>query len=311
MPQLLSIDPSALGGLFTLPGTDKRVQRMGYGAMQLAGPGVWGPPRDRDAALAVLREAVDAGIDHIDTADFYGPYVTNKLICEALHPYSDNLLIATKIGATRGEDGSWNAAMSPSELTQAVHDNLRHLHMDVLDLVYLRLTFGGSGQGPREHPIEEPLSALATLQEQGLVRHIGLSNATATQVEEARRMVEVVSVQNMYNLAHRHDDELINELAEDGVAYVPYFPLGGFSPLQSTVLSEVAATVDASPLQVALAWLLKRAPNVLLIPGTSSVAHFRENMQAASLELPPEALARLNAVGAQYMATALSASEAG
>ena len=279
-------------GTFTLG--DRAVKRLGYGAMQLAGPGVFGPPRDHDAAVAVLREAVASGVDHIDTSDFYGPHVTNQLIREALHPYTDDLVIVTKIGARRGEDGSWLPAFSPAALTQAVHDNLRNLGLDVMDVVNLRIMF--DVHGPAEGSIEAPLAALAELQRQGLVRHIGLSNVTAAQIAEGRRMVEIVCVQNQYNLAHRADDGLIDELARAGIAYVPFFPLGGFNPLQSTTLSKVAARLGATPMQVALAWLLRRAPNILLIPGTSSIAHLRENLAAAELALPDDALRELDSV---------------
>jgi pyridoxine 4-dehydrogenase len=271
-----------------------RVKRLGYGAMQLAGPGVFGPPKDRNAALAVLREAVASGVNHIDTSDYYGPHVTNRLIREALAPYPEDLVIVTKIGARRGEDASWLPAFSRAELTQAVHDNLRHLGLDVLEVVNLRIM--GSVQEPSEGSIEAPLAALAALQQQGLVRHIGLSNVTAAQIAEARRICEIVCVQNHYNLAHRTDDLLIDELARDDIAYVPFFPLGGFSPLQSSTLSGVAARLGATPMQVALAWLLRRAPNILLIPGTSSVAHLQENLAAARLDLPKDALKRLDAM---------------
>ncbi|TIX64462.1 MAG: aldo/keto reductase family oxidoreductase, partial [Mesorhizobium sp.] len=260
-----------LSGTFTLG--DRTVKRLGYGAMQLAGPGVFGPPRDRDAALAVLREAVARGVNHIDTSDFYGPHVTNLLIREALAPYSDDLTIVTKIGARRGADGSWLPAFSPQALTQAVHDNLSNLGLDMLDVVNLRIMF--DAHGPAEGSIEAPLTVLAELQRQGLVRHIGLSNVTSAQIEEARRIAKIVCVQNQYNLAHRGDDALIDKLARDGIAYVPFFPLGGFNPLQSSTLSGVAQRLGATPMQVALAWLLRRAPNILLIPGTSSVAHLR------------------------------------
>ena len=284
-----SIDKS---GTFTLG--DRSVKRLGYGAMQLAGPGVFGPPKDHDAALAVLREAVARGVDHIDTSDFYGPHVTNRLIREALAPYSDDLVIVTKIGASRGADGSWLPAFSPEELTQAVHDNLRNLGLDVLDVVNLRIMF--DVHGPAEGSIEEPFAVLAELQRKGLVRHIGLSNVTSAQIEEARRIAEIVCVQNQYNLAHRSDDALIDELARDGIAYVPFFPLGGFNPLQSSTLSGVAQRLGATPMQVALAWLLRRAPNILLIPGTSSVAHLRENLAAAELNLPEDAVRELDGV---------------
>ncbi len=273
---------------------DRTVKRMGYGAMQLAGPGVFGPPKDHDAALAVLREAVASGVNHIDTSDFYGPHVTNQLIREALHPYADDLVIVTKVGGRRGEDGSWHPAFSPEELTQAVHDNLRNLGLDALDVVNLRCMF--SIHGPAEGSIEPLITVLAELQQQGLVRHIGLSNVTPTQIAEGRGMVDIVCVQNLYNLAHRDDDALIADLARDGVAYAPFFPLGGFAPLQSKALSDVAAQLGATPMQVALAWLLQRAPNILLIPGTSSVGHLRENLAAANLELPPEAVSALDQI---------------
>ncbi|MDB5765913.1 MAG: ydbC, partial [Collimonas fungivorans] len=269
-------------GTFTLG--HRTVKRLGYGAMQLAGPGVFGPPKDRGAALAVLREAVARGVNHIDTSDFYGPHITNQLIREALHPYRDDLAIVTKISARRGDDGSWIPAMSREELTQAVHDNLRNLGLDVLDVVNLRSMLGI--HGPVEGSIEEPLTVVAELQRQGLVRHIGLSNVTPAQIAEGRKICEIVCVQNHYNVAHRDDDALIDALARDGIAYVPYFPLGGFSPLQSSTLSDVAVRLDATPMQVALAWLLRRSPNILLIPGTSSVAHLHENLATAELTLP-------------------------
>jgi pyridoxine 4-dehydrogenase len=273
---------------------DRVVKRLGYGAMQLAGPGVFGPPNDHDTAIAVLREAVASGVNHIDTSDYYGPHVTNKLIREALQPYPDDLVIVTKIGARRGPDASWNPAMSPDDLKSAVEDNLRNLRLDVLEVVNLRIM--GSVHGPAEGPIEAPLTILADLQRQGLVRHIGLSNVTSNQIEEGRRICDIVCVQNMYNVAHREDDALIDELARAGIAYVPFFPLGGFTPLQSTELSEVATRLSATPMQVALAWLLQRAPNILLIPGTSSLEHLRENMAAASLKLPGDALAALDEI---------------
>ncbi|WP_427999935.1 aldo/keto reductase family oxidoreductase [Acidovorax sp.] len=268
------------------------VARLGYGAMQLAGPGVFGPPKDRVAAVAVLRAAVESGVDHIDTSDFYGPHVTNQIIREALHPYRDGLTIVTKVGARRGDDASWLPAFSTAELTQAVHDNLRNLGLDVLDVVNLRAMF--SVHGPSEGSLEEPLTALAELQRQGLIRHIGLSNVTARQVQDGRTITPIACVQNMYNLAHREDEALLTQLAAAGTAYVPFFPLGGFTPLQSGVLSDVAADLGATPMQVALAWLLQRSPNILLIPGTSSVAHLEQNLAAAQLQLPPEAVARLN-----------------
>ncbi|MGE0235363.1 aldo/keto reductase family oxidoreductase [Methylocystis sp.] len=273
---------------------DRAVNRLGYGAMQLAGPGVFGPPKDHDAALAVLREAVAAGVNHIDTSDYYGPHVTNQLIREALHPYPDELVIVTKIGARRGPDGSWLPAFSREELTQAVHDNLRNLGLDALDVVNLRIMF--SVHGPAEGSIEAPLAALAALQRQGLIRHIGLSNVTPAQIIEGRDICDIVCVQNRYNLAHRTDDSLIDDLALNGIAYVPFFPLGGFTPLQSSTLSDVARRLDASPMQVALSWLLRRAPNILAIPGTASLAHLRENLLASELDLPDEAMATLNGV---------------
>ena len=270
---------------------DRTVKRLGYGAMQLAGPGVFGPPKDHDTALAVLREAVAGGVDHIDTSDFYGPYVTNQLIREALHPYPDELVIVTKVGARRGSDASWNPALAPADLASAVHDNLRNLRLDALDVVNLRV---GGVLGPSEFSIEEPLTALAELQRQGLIRHLGLSNVTAAQIEQGRKIGEIVCVQNYYNLAHRDDDPLIDDLAAKSTAYVPFFPLGGFSPLQSSTLSRVAEGLGASPMQVALAWLLRRAPNVLLIPGTSSLDHLRENLAAAQLALPDAVLTELD-----------------
>ncbi len=273
---------------------DRAVHRLGYGAMQLAGPHVFGPPKDRAAAVAVLREAIEAGVDHIDTSDFYGPHVTNQIIREALSPYADGLTIVTKVGATRGDDASWNPAFSPADLTRAVHDNLRNLGLDVLDVVNLRLMY--DIHGPAEGSVEPMLSVLAGLREQGLIRHIGLSNATAAQVAEAHAIVPIVCVQNQYNLAHRADDALIDQLAAEGTAYVPFFPLGGFTPLQSTALSEVAAELGATPMQVALAWLLQRSPNILLIPGTSSVGHLRENLAAVDLELAAETVARLDEI---------------
>jgi pyridoxine 4-dehydrogenase len=289
---------SSNAGTFVLG--DRVVNRMGYGAMQLAGPGVFGPPKDRDAALAVLREAVASGINHIDTSDFYGPHVTNQIIREALSPYPRELVIVTKVGARRGDDASWLPAQSPEELVQAVHDNLRNLGLDALDVVNFRAM--GDVHQPTEGSIAPQVEALARLREQGLVRHIGLSNVTSAQVAEARAIAPVACVQNLYNLAHREDDALVDELAALGIAFVPFFPLGGFSPLQSKTLSQVAADVGATPLQVALAWLLRRAPNLLLIPGTSSVAHLRENLAAAELVLPDEAMTRLNGIGAQAAA---------
>jgi aryl-alcohol dehydrogenase-like predicted oxidoreductase len=270
------------------------VQRLGYGAMQLAGPHAFGPPKDRAAALAVLRAAVALGVNHIDTSDFYGPHVTNQLIREALHPYPDDLVIVTKIGARRGDDGSWLPALSPAELAQAVHDNLRNLGLEVLDVVNLRSVFGFTE--PAEGSIEPSLTGLAELQRKGLVRHIGLSNATPAQIAEGRQICEIVCVQNHYNVAHRADDALIDDLARDGIAYVPFFPLGGFRPLQSSVLADISQRLGATPRQVALAWLLRRAPNVLLIPGTSSVAHLRENLRVDELVLPDEAIVQLDAI---------------
>jgi len=288
------LSETTLGGRFTFPGTALTVQRIGYGAMQLAGPGVWGPPKDPDGAVAVLRQAVEAGVDHIDTADFYGPHLTNQIIREALHPYPDDLVIVTKISARRGEGGSWIPAFSRAELTEAIHDNLRNLGLDVLDVVNLRSMF--DAQRPAEGSIEAPLTVLAELRRQGLVRHIGLSNVTPAQIAEGRRICEIVCVQNYYNLAHRADDALIDDLARQGIAYVPFFPLGGFTPLQSSTLSDVAGRLGATPMQVALAWLLRRAPNILLIPGTSSVAHLRENLAAAQLTLSPQTLAELDGI---------------
>jgi aryl-alcohol dehydrogenase-like predicted oxidoreductase len=274
---------------------DRNVKRMGYGAMQLAGPGVFGPPRDRGAAIAVLRAAVEAGVDHIDTSDFYGPHVTNQIIREALHPYPDDLTLVTKIGARRDDKGGWLPAFSPAELRTAIEDNLRNLGRDIIDVVNLRLMF--DVHGPAEGSIAETLGFVVELQRRGLVRHIGISNATPTQVVEARGMCEIVCVQNQYNLAHRDDDALIDSLAADGIAYVPFFPLGGFSPLQSDALNAVAADLGTTPMQVALAWLLQRSPNILLISGTSSVQHLQENLAAADLVLPQEAIARLDAIG--------------
>jgi aryl-alcohol dehydrogenase-like predicted oxidoreductase len=271
---------------------DRNVKRLGYGAMQLAGLGVFGPPKDREAALAVLREGSAQGVNHIDTSDFYGPHVTNEIIREALHPYRDDLVIVTKIGALRGTDKSWIPAFSREELTQAVHDNLRNLGLDVLEVVNLRIMF--DVHGPAEGSIEAPVTVLADLQRQGLIRHIGLSNVTRTQIDEGRGITEIVCVQNQYNLAHRADDALIDDLAREGIAYVPFFPLGGFTPLQSSILSSAAARLDATPMQVALAWLLRRAPNILLIPGTSSVGHLRENLAAAGLVLPDDAVKELD-----------------
>jgi len=288
-----------LAGGFTLPGTSITVNRMGYGAMQLAGRDgnklVWGPPRDVDGAVALLREAVARRVNHIDTADFYGPHVTNQIVRKALSPYPSDLVIVTKVSVRRGEDGSWIPAFSREELTAAIHDNLRNLGLDVIDVVNLRSTF--SIHEPAEGSIEAPLTVLAELQQKGLVRHIGLSNVTPAQIAEGRRIAPIVCIQNHYNLAHRTDDALIADLAGDGIAYVPYFPLGGFTPLQSTTLSDVAARIGVTPMQVALAWLLQRSPNILVIPGTSSIKHLRENLDAVRLRLPPEVIADLDAIG--------------
>jgi pyridoxine 4-dehydrogenase len=283
-----------LGGTFTFPGTAMTVNRVGYGAMQLAGPEVFGPPRDMDAAIAVLREAVAVGVNHIDTSDYYGPYVVNQIIKRALHPYPDNLVIVTKVGARRGEDKSWIPAHSAQELISAVHDNLRNLGLDKLDAVNLRV---GGMMAPTAGSIEEPLTALAELKRQGVIRHIGLSNVSPEQVAEGQRITDIVCVQNLYNLVQRNDDGLIQDLAKQGIAYVPFFPLGGFSPLQSSKLDEVAVSLGATPMQVALAWLLQRSPNILLIPGTSSVKHLSENLKAARLQIPTEMIADLDSIG--------------
>lgn len=286
-----------LSNSFTLPNSSTTLQRLGYGAMQLAGSGVWGPPRDVDAAVAVLREAVELGINHIDTSDFYGPHITNQIIRQALHPYPEDLVIVTKVGARRPEDKSWQPAYSLQELTTAVHNNLQNLGLEALDIVNLRAWGAGDrGSGVSEGSIAEPLSTLVDLKRQGLIRHIGLSNVSAQQIEEAEAITEIVCVQNQYNLAHREDDSLIDELAQRGVAYVPFFPLGGFTPLQSSTLEAAATSLNATPMQVALAWLLQRSPNILLIPGTSSVEHLRENLKAASLQLPPQTIADLNSI---------------
>ena len=285
--------PANLGGTFTFHGTSMSVHRMGYGAMQLAGPHVFGPPRDIDAAIAVLREAIAAGVNHIDTSDYYGPHVTNQIIKQALHPYPDDLVIVTKLGARRGDDKSWIPALSRQELIDGVHDNLRNLGVEQLDVANLRV---GEAMGPSEGSIEKPLSVLVELKQQGLIRHLGLSNVTPQQLAEAQRITEIVCIQNLYNVAHRDDDAFIDALDEQGIAYVPFFPLGGFTPLQSSALDRVAASVQATPMQVALAWLLQRSPNILLIPGTSSLEHLRENLSAASLELPANAIAELNAI---------------
>ena len=290
---LTSNDETKLGGIFTFPGTSMTVHRMGYGAMQLAGPGVFGPPKDRDAALAVLREAVASGVNHIDTSDFYGPHVTNQLIREALHPYPGDLVIVTKVGARRGADKSWIPALSRQELIDGVHDNLRNLGLDILDVVNLRV--GGLAE-PSEGSIEEPLTVLTGLKHQGLIRHIGLSNVTSKQLAQAQSITEIVCIQNFYNVAHRNDDAFVDNIAAQRMAYVPFFPLGGFTPLQSSVIDAMAANLRATPMQVALAWLFHRAPNILLIPGTSSLAHLRENLAAPELNLPEEAINQLNSV---------------
>jgi len=290
---------SKLGGQFTFPGTSMTVQRIGYGAMQLAGPGVWGPPKDPDGAVAVLREAVAAGVNHIDTSDFYGPHVTNQIIRQALHPYPAGLVIVTKLGARRPPDKSWQLAISPEDLTAGVHDNLRNLGLDALDIVNYRVM--GSGHGLEEGSIAEQVTVLADLRRKGLIRHIGLSNVTAAQVAEAQAITDIVCVQNNYNVVYRQDDALIDDLARQGIAYVPFFPLGGFTPLQSSTLSEAAGWLGATPMQVALAWLLHRSPNILLIPGTSSVAHLRENLAAGQLILSPQSLAELDGIAALPM----------
>jgi len=288
------IEQKTLAGSFTLLSKSMTLNRMGYGAMQLAGPGVWGPPRDVNAAIAVLREAVESGVNHIDTSDYYGPHVTNQIIKQALHPYPDSLVIVTKLGARRGSDKSWNHALSRQELIDGVHDNLRNLGLDALDIVNLRV---GGVMEPGEESIEEPLTVLAELKRQGLIRHIGLSNITPKQLSEAQTITEIVGVQNFYNVARRNDDTFIDDLSARGIAYVPFFPLGGFTPLQSSALDASAASLEATPMQVALAWLLHRSPNILLIPGTSSVAHLRENLKAATLQIPTEVLADLDAIG--------------
>ena len=285
--------PMNLGGSFTLPGTSTSLNRMGYGAMQLAGPQVFGPPRDRNAAIAVLREAVAAGVNHIDTSDYYGPHVTNQIIKEALRPYADGLVLVTKVGARRLPDKSWPHALSRQELIDAVHDNLRNLGLDALDVVNLRV---GGFTGPSNESIEAPLTVLAELKHQGLIRHLGLSNVSPKQFAEGQAITEIVCVQNFYNVAKRQDDAFIDDLAGRGVAYVPFFPLGGFTPLQSSTLDAAAAELQVTPMQAALAWLLRRSPNILLIPGTSSVAHLRENLSVAALRLPPETIAKLNSI---------------
>ncbi len=288
------IEQADIAGSFTLPGTSMTLNRMGYGAMQLAGPQVWGPPRDVHAAIAVLREAVESGVNHIDTSDYYGPHVTNQLIKQALHPYPDGLVIVTKLGARRGADKSWNHALSRQELINGTHDNLRNLGLETLDVVNLRV---GGVMGPSEGTIEEPLTSLAELKRQGLIRHIGVSNITSKQLSEARTITEIVCVQNFYNVAQRNDDVLIDNLAARGIAYVPFFPLGGFTPLQSSALDAAAASLQITPMQLALAWLLHRSPNILLIPGTSSVGHLRENLNAAALQIPAPVLADLESIG--------------
>jgi pyridoxine 4-dehydrogenase len=287
---------ATLGGRFSFPGTSLTVQRMGYGAMQLAGPGVFGPPKDPEAAIAVLREAIAAGVNHIDTSDYYGPHITNQIIRQALHPYPAGLVIVTKLGGRRPPDKSWQPAISPEELTAAVYDNLRNLGLDALDIVNYRVM--GSGHGTQEGSIARQVTVLAELKRKGVIQHIGVSNATAAQVAEAQKITPIVCVQNNYNLAHRHDDALIEDLARQGIAYVPFFPLGGFTPLQSSTLSSVAGRLEVTPMQVALAWLLHRSPNILLIPGTSSVAHLRENLAASQLTLSPQILAELDGIGA-------------
>ena len=288
------IEQIDLAGSFTLPGKSITFNRMGYGAMQLAGPGVWGAPRDVNAALAVLREAVESGVNHIDTSDYYGPHVTNQLIKQALHPYAKDLVIVTKVGARRGPDKSWHPALSRQELIDAVHDNLKNLGLDHLDVVNLRV---GGIEEPGEESIEEPLTVLVKLKREGLIRHIGLSNISPRQLAEAQAITEIVCVQNFYNVAQRNDDAFIDHLAAQGIAYVPFFPLGGFTPLQSSALDAAAASLHATPMQVALAWLLQRSPNILLIPGTSSLAHLRENLKASSLQIPSAVIADLNSIG--------------
>jgi len=297
-----TINEAALGGRFTFPGTSLTVNRIGYGAMQLAGPGVWGPPKDQDAAIAVLREAVATGVNHIDTSDFYGPHITNQIIRQALHPYPAGLVIVTKLGSRRPADKSWQPAITPEELTAGVHDNLRNLGLDTLEIVNYRTM--GAIHGPKEGPIGEQIKVLANLKRQGLIRHIGVSNVTAAQVAEAQAITDVVCVQNNYNLAHRHDDALIDDLARQGIPYVPFFPLGGFTRLQSSTLSAVADRLAVTPMQVALAWLLHRSPNILLIPGTSSLAHLRENLAAGQLRLSKQTLAELDGIAATTAAPA-------
>jgi len=293
-----SSDATRLGGSFALAGTSITVHRVGYGAMQLAGPGVWGPPRDPDAAVAVLREAVASGVNHIDTSDFYGPHVTNEIIRRALHPYPKGLVIVTKVGARRGNDKSWIHDASPKTLIDSVHDNLRNLALDALEVVNFR-AWGDNGQAPGEGSVAEPVAVLAKLKKQGLIRHLGLSNVTPKQLKEAQTITDIVCIQNFYNVAHRNDDAFIDDLARQHIAYVPFFPLGGFNPLQSAALDDVAESLGATPMQVALAWLLQRSPNILLIPGTSSVQHLRENLKAATLILPPDPLEKLDRIGAK------------
>ena len=288
-------------GSFTLPKTTVNINRMGYGAMQLAGPGVFGPPPDVDTALAVLREAVNSGVNHIDTSDYYGPHITNQIIKQALYPYPDDLVIVTKVGARRGSDKSWIPALSRQELIDAVHDNLRNLSLDKLDVVNLRV---GGALGPSEGSIEEPLTVLSELKQQGLIRALGLSNITPRQLAQAQTITDIVCIQNLYNVAHRNDDAFIDELATQGIAYVPFFPLGGFTPLQSSKLNAAAAALQVTPMQIALAWLLQRSSNILLIPGTSSLEHLRENLQAAAIEIPPEVLAELDSIGGSYATSA-------
>jgi pyridoxine 4-dehydrogenase len=295
---MTKLNETKLGGGFTLPSTSMTVQRMGYGAMQLAGTGVFGPPPDPDAAVAVLCEAIAAGVNHIDTSDFYGPHVTNQIIKKALHPYPNGLVIVTKVGARRGSDKSWIHDVTRTNLIDSVHDNLRNLGVDALDVVNLR-AWGDNGQAPGEEPLAEPLSVLAGLKQQGLIRHLGLSNVTPKQLKEAQTITDIVCIQNFYNVAHRDDDAFIDDLARQKIAYVPFFPLGGFNPLQSSALDDVANSLGTTPMQVALAWLLQRSPNVLLIPGTSSVQHLRENLAAAELTLPAEAIDRLDALAAE------------
>jgi aryl-alcohol dehydrogenase-like predicted oxidoreductase len=288
------IEQTDLAGSFTLLGTSMTVNRMGYGAMQLAGPGVWGPPRDVDSAIAVLREAVESGVNHMDTSDYYGPHMTNQIIKRALHPYPDGLVIVTKLGARRGSDKSWIHALSRQELVDGAHDNLKNLGIETLDVVNLRV---GGLMDPSEGSIEEPLTVLAELKRQGLIRQIGLSNVTPKQLKEAQRVTEIVCIQNSYNVAHRNDDAFIDDLAAQGIAYVPFFPLGGFTPLQSSVLDTAAASMQVTPMQLALAWLLQRSPNILLIPGTSSLEHLRENLKASTLQIPSEVLGDLDSLG--------------